>query len=61
MLEVINPDIPDFAKGRTGLNDEPYKLFFPDAFNSDRRTFYPGDDLDWEAINPRYDSTADFK
>ena len=36
-----------------------YELVFSDEFNKDGRTFYPGDDPFWEAVDLWYGSTAD--
>ena len=52
-------DTPDSAKSRTGFDGEQYELVFSDEFNVDGRTFYPGDDPFWEAVDIWYGSTAD--
>ena len=47
-------DTPDSAKSRTGFDGEQYELVFSDEFNVDGRTFYPGDDPYWEAVDLHY-------
>ena len=47
-------DTPDSAKSRTGFDGEQYELVFSDEFNTDHRTFYPGDDPFWEAVDLHY-------
>ncbi|KAI0090615.1 beta-glucan synthesis-associated [Irpex rosettiformis] len=59
MPEVIDPETPDSAKSRTGFDGQEYELVFSDEFNTDGRTFYPGDDPFWEAADIWYGSTAD--
>jgi beta-glucanase (GH16 family) len=43
---LIDSDTPDEIKNsvRTGFNGRDYQLVFSDEFNTDGRTFYPGDD-----------------
>lgn len=57
--ELIDPDTPDDAKKRTGFDGEDYELVFSDEFNVDGRTFFPGDDPFWEAVDIWYGATAD--
>lgn len=59
MPDVIDPETPDSAKTRTGYDGEEYELVFSDEFNTDGRTFYPGDDPFWEAADIWYGSTQD--
>lgn len=59
MPDVIDPETPDSAKSRTGFDGQEYELVFSDEFNTDGRTFYPGDDPYWEAADLWYGSTAD--
>lgn len=44
---------------RTGFDNEQYELVFSDEFNQDGRTFYPGDDPYWEAVDLWYGATGD--
>ncbi|KAI0746638.1 beta-glucan synthesis-associated [Daedaleopsis nitida] len=61
MPELIDSDTPADAKTRTGFDGENYELVFSDEFNKDGRTFYPGDDPYWEAVDLWYGSTADLE
>ncbi|CAL1711204.1 unnamed protein product [Somion occarium] len=57
--QMIDLDTPEEAKTRTGFDGQPYELVFSDEFNMDGRTFYPGDDPFWEAMDLWYGATAD--
>lgn len=59
MPQLIDPETPAAAKTRTGYDGQAYELVFSDEFNTDGRTFYPGDDPFWEAADIWYGSTAD--
>lgn len=48
---LIDSDTPDDVKSRTGFDGKKYSLVFSDEFNVDGRTFYPGDDPYWEAVD----------
>jgi beta-glucan synthesis-associated protein KRE6 len=61
MPQMIDPHTPDSAKTRTGFDGEDYELVFSDEFEMDGRTFYPGDDPYWEAVDLWYGSTADLE
>lgn len=51
---LIDATTPDNAKSRTGFDGEKYNLVFSDEFNTDGRTFWPGDDPFWEAVDLHY-------
>jgi beta-glucan synthesis-associated protein KRE6 len=52
---LIDRDTPSDAYTRTSLKDgSEWKLVFSDEFNTDGRSFYPGDDPYWEAVNLNY-------
>lgn len=53
---LIDPDTPDSARTRSSYADgkSEMKLIFSDEFNTDGRTFYPGDDPYWEAVDLHY-------
>jgi hypothetical protein len=51
---LIDPDTPDGARTKTGYDGEQWDLVFSDEFNQDGRTFYPGDDPFWEAVDIHY-------
>lgn len=59
MPQLIDPETPDDAKSRQGFDGQQYELVFSDEFNTDGRTFYPGDDPYWEAVDLWYGSTHD--
>jgi hypothetical protein len=56
---LVDPDTPHSAKTRVGFDGQPYNLVFSDEFNLDNRTFYPGDDPYWEAVDLWYTQTND--
>ena len=51
---MIDPETPQSAWTRTGDDGLVYDLTFSDEFNTDGRTFYPGDDPFWEAEDQHY-------
>ena len=52
---LIDVDTPQEAYTKTGWrNGETLELVFSDEFNVDGRTFYPGDDPYWEAVDLHY-------
>jgi beta-glucanase (GH16 family) len=59
MPDLIDTATPDSAKTRTGFDNHEYELVFSDEFNVDGRSFYPGDDPFWEAVDLWYWATAD--
>lgn len=61
MPELIDPDTPESAKTRTGFDGEEYELVFSDEFEVEGRTFYPGDDPYWEAVDLWYGATGDLE
>ena len=48
---LIDKDTPENVMARTGFDGRDYQLVFSDEFNTDGRTFYPGDDPFWEAVD----------
>ncbi|KAG8904449.1 hypothetical protein FRB99_001709, partial [Tulasnella sp. 403] len=58
---LIDTDTPQDAYYRTGFDGESYTLVFSDEFNTNGRSFYPGDDPYWEAVNLHYWLTADLE
>ena len=52
--KLIDDDTPDDVKIRTGFDGEEWVLVFSDEFNKDGRTFYPGDDPFWTAVDLHY-------
>ena len=58
----IDPDTPDWAMTRASLHDgTELQLVFSDEFNNDGRTFYPGDDPYWEAVDLHYWQTGNLE
>ena len=51
---LIDPDTPQAAMTRQGSDGETYKLVFSDEFTTDGRSFYPGDDPYWTAVDLHY-------
>jgi len=53
---LIDVDTPQDLWTQTGFYDssEEFQLVFSDEFNTDGRTFYPGDDPYWEAVDLHY-------
>lgn len=45
----------------TGFDGHPYNLVFSDEFEVAGRTFYPGDDPYWEAVDLHYWGTGDYE
>ena len=56
---LIDKDTPSNAMTRVGTDGKNYQLVFSDEFNTDGRTFYPGDDPYWEAVDLHYWPTGD--
>jgi len=53
---LIDPDTPQSAYTKKSYADSTteLQLIFSDEFNVDGRSFYPGDDPYWEAIDLHY-------
>jgi hypothetical protein len=52
---LIDPDTPLEALTKSSYVDgRELKLIFSDEFNTDGRSFYPGDDPYWEAVDLHY-------
>ncbi|KAJ7578273.1 glycoside hydrolase family 16 protein [Mycena floridula] len=58
---LIDQDTPASAMTRTGTDGKKYNLVFSDEFNTDGRTFYPGDDPFFEAVDLWYWPTSDIE
>ncbi|WWC94475.1 hypothetical protein V866_001321 [Kwoniella sp. B9012] len=59
--KLIDDDTPEDAKTWTSLNGEEWQLVFSDEFNKDGRTFFPGDDPFFTAVDLHYWGTNDFE
>lgn len=57
---LIDLETPEEARtGKVSWDDgSPMQLIFSDEFNTDGRTFYPGDDPYWEAVDLHYWSVS---
>ncbi|KAH7906855.1 glycoside hydrolase family 16 protein [Hygrophoropsis aurantiaca] len=60
---LIDIDTPQEAYSKASYMDpnDQWDLVFSDEFNTDGRTFYPGDDPYWEAVNLHYWGTNDLE
>lgn len=48
---MVDPDTDSQYHSRVGFDGFDYELVFSDEFNKDGRSFYPGDDPFWEAVD----------
>ncbi|SAM75074.1 probable KRE6-glucan synthase subunit [Ustilago bromivora] len=60
---LVDPDTPDNVKTRNTLDGTNRKmnLVFSDEFNRDGRSFYPGDDPFWTAMDLHYWGTDNYE
>ncbi|BGP18552.1 hypothetical protein JCM10213v2_006618 [Rhodosporidiobolus nylandii] len=58
---LIDKDTPSSALTRTGFDGKKYVLVFSDEFETEGRTFWPGDDPYWEAVDLHYWPTNDYE
>jgi len=58
---LLDIDTPLSAYQKTGVNGEDLRLVFSDEFNADGRSFFPGDDPYWEAVDLHYAATGDLE
>ncbi|KAI9463509.1 glycoside hydrolase family 16 protein [Russula earlei] len=60
-IGLIDPSTPQSAYTKPSFADptQNWDLVFSDEFNVDGRTFWPGDDPYWEAVDLNYWQTAD--
>ncbi|KAG6889256.1 hypothetical protein C0995_002469 [Termitomyces sp. Mi166 len=61
MPDLIDTAMLDDAKTRTGFDGHEYELVFSDEFEVDGRSFYPGEDPFWEAVDLWYGATGDIE
>lgn len=54
---MVDPDTPKKFKSWNSSLDDEWTLVFSDEFNCENRTFYPGDDQFWEAVDLHYAAT----
>jgi hypothetical protein len=54
-FSLIDPETPQDALTKPSFIDgTDWELVFSDEFNTPNRSFYPGDDPYWEAVNLHY-------
>ena len=58
---LIDHDTPQAAHKKTAPDGTKLNLVFSDEFNTDGRTFYPGDDPFWTAVDIWYGVTMDLE
>lgn len=60
---LIDRDTPKSAYWRRGIDDprKRYKLVFSDEFETNGRSFWPGDDPFWEALDLHYWATGNYE
>ncbi|WFC99881.1 hypothetical protein MYAM1_002627 [Malassezia yamatoensis] len=59
---LIDPDTPVEKHNRTRLRDgKPMVLVFSDEFKQEGRSFYPGEDPFWEAVDLHYWQTQNYE
>ncbi|KAI9738437.1 MAG: hypothetical protein M1818_005334 [Claussenomyces sp. TS43310] len=58
---LIDPDTPDSAKTKTSFDGTTLQLVFSDEFSQAGRSFYPGDDPYFEAVDIWYGVTQDLE
>lgn len=58
---MVDPDTPDKYKHWKSSLDDNWDLVFSDEFNCEGRTFYPGDDQFWEAVDIHYAATENME
>ncbi|KAL6308456.1 glycoside hydrolase family 16 protein [Sparassis latifolia] len=61
MPKLIDKDTNEEFYTRTGSDGTTYNLMFSDEFETAGRTFWPGDDPYWEAVNFNYWATGDLE
>ncbi|KAH8792942.1 beta-glucan synthesis-associated protein [Flagelloscypha sp. PMI_526] len=61
-VALVDKDTPDDVKIKKSYNGgKNMKLVFSDEFNHDGRSFYPGDDPYWEAVDLHYAATGNME
>ncbi|KDN50357.1 glycoside hydrolase family 16 protein [Tilletiaria anomala UBC 951] len=62
LRNLIDEDTKEADKTWTsGTNGNKYQLVFSDEFQQEGRTFWPGDDPFWEAVDIWYGATGDYE
>ncbi|KDN39383.1 glycoside hydrolase family 16 protein [Tilletiaria anomala UBC 951] len=58
---LVDTSTPDTARVWTNIDQQTYTLVFSDEFEQEGRTFWPGDDPYWEAVDIWYGATGDYE
>jgi beta-glucan synthesis-associated protein KRE6 len=61
MPNLLDVRTPSNASTWTSFEGQQYNLVFSDEFDIDGRTFWPGDDPYWEAVDLHYWATNDYE
>lgn len=61
LIDKDTPNDPKVRSFRSPVTEEEYKLTFSDEFNEPGRTFWPGDDPFFEALDLWYGGTHDYE
>lgn len=61
MGQLIDPHTPKSAYTKTSLDGKKMNLVFSDEFEVEGRSFYPGDDPFWEALDVQYWETGNYE
>lgn len=59
--KLIDSDTPESAYSFSSKDGTKYSLVFSDEFETEGRTFWPGDDPFWEAVDMQYWPTGDLE
>lgn len=60
-LSLIDEDTPEDARTHISMDGSEWKLVYSDEFTVEGRTFYPGDDPIWQAVDFHYAATTDLE
>jgi beta-glucanase (GH16 family) len=61
-LRLVDPETPQAnTKWKSPYNNDNYHIVFSDEFNTPGRTFWPGDDPYWTAVDLWYGATGDYE
>lgn len=61
LLNLVDPDTPRESRSWTSHTGERFNLVFSDEFEEEGRTFWPGDDPYFEAVDIWYGATGDYE
>lgn len=62
LAQLIDPDTPPSAQTyKSSVSGDSFHIVFSDEFETEGRTFWPGDDPYWEAVDLWYGGTGDYE